>query len=293
MVVRLGVRPSSGGLLAGAGYRRILQGQVLTLHTISDAAVAVRAWVRVIYDDGSGQLLTVPETVRSGGRVAEVLASTDVVTQNGWVVNAEVEMLTTGIKRGQTYVRLAVEPFGCVLLQDYCFFGGNVSLGTYVQSGPGGGSGHLQTVEVKASSVPVASTTVALVSTNTIRKVHGFAWYYNASADAASRILTVVLNHPLGALPVGFSAGTPSVVWASAALTLTTGQEGTVFADLHRSGTNDAGTLAIADAAANPSPFPLWVAEGNNYFADFQVADLHANDRDTIYLLRETWVVDL
>lgn len=288
MVIRLGARPGHGSDLAGAGYRRILQGQTLQLHTISGAAVALRAWVRVIYDDGSGQLLTVPETVRSASRVAEVLASTDVITQNGWVVNAEVEMLTSDIKRGQTYVRLAVEPFGCVLLQDYCFSGiGNVSLGTYTQAGPGGGSGSLEIVTVKADSVPVTTTHV-LAASNTIRKIYTIVWYYNASADVDSRVLSLQLQRMLGSVPTGFTEANNSETWRGSGLTLTASEEGTLFADEKRFGANDNGSLTYD---SNPSPFPLLVQEDSLIQIVASTVDLNANDRDAIYLLREEWVL--
>jgi len=290
MVVRLGVRPASGGILAGAGYRRILQGQALVLHTISDAAVTLRAFARVIYDDGTGQLLTIPETARSASRVAEVLVSADVVVQNGWVVNAEVEMLTSDIKRGQAYVRLAVEPFSCVLLQDYCFSGfGNVSLGTFVQPGPGGGDGNLEIVTVRADVVP-ANINVSLAASNTIRKVYGFVWYYNASADAATRVLNSQVQNPLGAVPTGFAVITTDL-WLGTVVTLTASQEGYVFGDTKRAGSNDNGTLVIDDAASAPSPFPLLVDEDDPVLFNFTPTDFHANDRDSIYYLREGWVV--
>jgi len=289
VVVRLGTRPGHGTDLAGAGYRRILQGQSLHLHTVSNAVVTLRAWVRVVYDDGTGQLLTVPETPRSASRLSEDLASTDVIVQNGWVVNAEVEMSTADIKRGQTYVRLTVEPFGAALLSDYCFSEfGHVSLGTFVQTGPGGGSGHLQVVTVKANGPPAAETTRLLALSNTIRKVYSFVWYYIASADVDSRILTVRLRDVLGALPTGLGVIN---VWFPPTLTLTASELGAIFGDPKRTGSNDNLTVVIDDAASAPSPFPLLIEEGDPGFLIFLITDSNVNDFDTIYLLQEEWVV--
>jgi len=291
MVIALGVRPPAEGL-AGAGYRRILQGQTLHLHTISNAAVALRAWIRVIYDDGTGQLLTVPETARSASRVAEDLASTDVVTQNGWVVNAEVEMVTEDIKRGQTYVRLAVEPFGAALLADYCFSEfGHVSLGTFVPPGPAGGAGHFNTVVVKVSSAPV-STAYVLPLSNMFRKILGFAWWYLTSSDVATRTLIVRLQRWIGTAPAGMGTF-DDVIWQSSSMVLTADEDGTSFADEKRSGVNDNATLAIDDAASAPTPFPLWVTEdmASDMQFWFEESSGHANDLDTIYVLSEEWVV--
>lgn len=289
MIIRLGDRPGHGSDLAGAGYRRILQGQVLHLHTISDAVVAIRAWVRVIYDDGSGQLLTVPETPRSGSRVAEDLASADVVIQNGWVVNAEVEMLTADIKRGQTYVRMTVEPFGAALLSDYCFSEfGHVSLGTFIQPGPGGGAGNLRWVAIKANGVPATFDFTFAVS-NVIRSVRGFVWYYASSGDVASRLLDARLRQPGAGLPTGF--GNAIDVWAATTLTLTANQDGSVFADPKRSGTNDNTVVVIDDAASAPSPFPLLVAEDDEIFFRGALTAEEAADFDAVWGLFEDWVV--
>jgi len=289
-IVRLGVRPSSGGL-AGAGYRRILQGQTLHLHTISDAAVTFRAWARVIYDDGSGQILTVPETVRSASRVAQDIGSTDVVIQNGWVVNAEVEMLTADIQRGQAYVRLAVEPFGCVLLQDYCFSDfGNVSLGTYIQPGPRGGDGHLEIVTVKAEGAPAAVTIHALAISNSIRKIYNWQWYYECSADVASRVLVVEYRNMLGPATAGMSTG-PTGMWFSSTLTLTGNEDGGIWANHAGSGINDASVESLDSSATKPSPLPFLIRGGDPGTFTFIVTLGEVLDLDVIYMLQETWVI--
>jgi len=292
VVVRLGERPGHGGDLAGAGYRRILQGQTLTLHSTSDAVVVLRAWIRVIYDDGSGQLLTVPETPRSGSKVAEALASADVISKNGWVVNAEVEMVTSDIDRGQTYVRLAVEPFGCVLLQDYCFSGfGNVSLGTFVQAGPGGGAGDLRFVTIKADGVPAQTQYALFGLSNETRVVHGLRWLYAASSAVATRLLDIELRAATAILPTGFDPASPAVLWAASRLTLTANEDGIVFADAKQSGINDDGTVAVDDAATAPTVFPLTVTEDDAMLILFTPAAFETDDFDTIFALVESWVL--
>lgn len=168
--------PSSA--LAGAGYRRIYQGQTLTLHSITDAAVTLRAWARVIYDDGSGQLLTIGETPRTADST-EVLASTDVVVRDGWVVNAEVEMLTAGIARGQTFVRLTVEPFGAALLADYCYSDfGHVSLGTFSQYL----GGRVQTLKIAIISSTTRVTAITPATGKRVRVLYVFSMGASATS---------------------------------------------------------------------------------------------------------------
>lgn len=262
------------------------------LHAVNSASgVTVRAYARVIYDDGTDALLTIPEQTLNAEIIAQDFASADPATQNGWVVGAAVEMLPSGIQRGQTYVRLQFEPFGSVLLQDYCFSFNPVWLGTHVQPGPGGGSGHLELVTAKADGAPVAGSTRALALSDAIRKIYSFIWYYAASSDVASRTLDVRLKQVLGALPTGFVANPGSYVWISTTLTLTADQDGATFGDQKRSGTNDAGTLAIDDAASDPSPFPLLLEAGDNATLDWVVISSNANDFDAFYILQETWVV--
>jgi len=290
MVIHLGAPLDNN--LAGAGYRRILQGQTLTLHTISDAAVSIRAWARLIYDgSGQQQLLTIPETSRSASRVAEALISADVVISDGWVVNAEVEMLTDGIKRGQTYVRLAVEPFGASLLEDYCFSGPHVALGTYVQPGPGGGGGNLNWLAIKANGVP-ATFTFTLSLSNQIRLLREVIWYYSSSGTAASRILALRLRDRGGALPTGYP---PSNVlgdfWEASVLTLTANEDGLVFADEQRSGINDNGTLVIDSTASAPTPFPILVSEDDLTDLVGTVTDEEADDFDVVWGLVEDWII--
>ena len=293
MVIRLGVGASDSNL-AGAGYRRILQGQTLTLHTISDTAVTVRAWARVLYDDGTGQLLTVPEVPRSGSRVAEALSSADVVIKDGWILNAETEMVTSGIKRGQTYVRLAVEPFGCMLLSDYCFSTfGQVSLGTFVPPGPGGSDGFLRTLTIKAEAVRLVETTSFLpVLSNMVRKIWGFSWYYTCSADVANRVIDVNILGYLGA-GVGVQLSNTKEPWRQPSITLTANQDGMLFADEKRSGTNQSGTIAIDSQATAPSPFPILVLEdmASDLELDFRAVDYEDLDVDAIYALVEDWVM--
>lgn len=290
MVISLGNRPHNS--LPIQQHFRILQGQQLHLRYQSDAVCTVRAWARVIYDDGEDSLLTIPETVLAGDRVEYDLRPSEVATKNGWVCDAVVEMLTTGIERGQTYVRLGLEPFGTLLANDYCYSGmGQVAAGTHSRPGPDGGVGHLELITVKSDGAPAASTTYALAISNTVRRIHEWVWYYNASADVATRVLNSTIANPLGALPTGFASVAKSEVWETANLSLTASEEGTLFVDPDRSGRNDDSTLTIDDGAANPSPFPLLVRADDPVDLIWRVTDGEVLDADVIYLFAETWVV--
>lgn len=289
MVIRLGQTAEPRPWFYGY---RIHQGQTLQLRYISDAVATLRAWARVIYDDGTEQLLTVPDEVISSDRVEADAPRGEVVTADGWVVGAEVEMPTASIQRGRTYVKLQLEPFGTVLCADYCYSEfGQVALGTHVQPGPGGGSGHLRWVTIKADSVP-ATFNYTLALSNTIRSLQSLVWYYVAGVGVATRTLKVRYPSRGGALPTGMSAlSDSSDVWVSSLLTLTASQHGTIFADPARSGINDNVTIAIDDTGSAPSPFPVLIPEDTGGTLRFVLTDVDAGDFDAVYGLFEDWVV--
>jgi len=130
---------------------------------------------------------------------------------------------------------------------------------------------------------------LALAGNNRIRKVHGFAWYYECSSDVASRVLDVELRNPIGAVPAGFTGA--AAVWQGPQLTLTADQEGVAFAGQSRGGINDNGSLTISDRASAFPPFPYWAHENDSVDLAFLVASGHANDLDVIYVLVESWQV--
>ena len=293
MVVRLG--QTSDVVVVNSQRYRILQGQSLQLQHISQRnVITIRGWARVRYDNGEDSLLTIPEFRTSNDPVAVTLARpSDVARMDGWVVDALVDLpLDDDVRRGQIYVKLYVDPFGPVLCSDYCYSTfGQVTLGTYIQSGPGGGSGDLQIITVKADGAPVASTTRTLAGVNAIRKVYGFVWYYNASVDVASRILSSLWRTPIGAVPTGFGASSANIVWQPASLTLTADEEGNVFADEKLSMINKDGTLTIENVTTAPTPFPILVAEDDTGVLNFIVTAGEVLDADVIYLVQEEWMV--
>jgi len=290
MVVRLGHTETQ---VVNSQRYRILQGQALHLRYATDnSTVAVRAWARVRYDNGEDDVLFIADQTLTGDPpTVRVLRPSDVARMDGWVTDALVEMLTADIKRGQVYVKLFMDPFGPVLCSDYCYSDfGQVALGTYIQSGPGGGIGYLRVATLKAEALP-ASFTVTLAVSNIIRLVHSLVWYYHCDSGVASRVLQCRLRQPLGAVPTGYDATDATLTWEAADLTLTADQDGSVFADQERTGINDNGTIAIDNQASAPTPFPLLVSEDNVTSLRFNVASEESGDLDVVYALYEDWVL--
>jgi len=297
-VVRLGIGSGSNqqDLISwGPQKYRIKQGQALSLQFISSTIATVRAWARVRYDNGEDSLLFIPDFVATADPIEPTLAEPgDAARLDGWVVDALVELPNDlDVERGQVYVKLFMYPFGPTLCSDYCYSSfGQVALGTYKVAGPAGGAGFLEVVTLSPEGVPVAEFTHVFASlvAGVVRKIHGFVWYYIASADVASRELSSELKNPLGAFATGMDRLT---VFDIPKVTLTASQQGTVFADEKRSGSIDHTVLTIESAAANPSPFPFFALFGDPYNLVLTAASLHANDLDVMYLKRESWVVGL
>jgi len=133
--------------------------------------------------------------------------------------------------------------------------------------------------------------THVFAASNTIRKIYGYVWYYNSSADVATRSLSTQIRNTLGALPTGFDTPADTDIWRGASLTLTANEEGTIFADGPRSGANDSGTLVIDDAATTPCPFPFFVNEDDLAELVLDASLGEVLDRESVYILRETWVI--
>jgi len=287
MVVRLG---QASNVEVVQRYR-IRQGMALQLQYVSSETVIVRAWARIRYDNGEDDILFVPDQSLGNDRAITLARPSDVARFDGWVTDALVELpLDATIKRGQVYVRLFMDPFGPLLCKDYVYSNfGQVALGTYIQDGPGGGGGNLEIVTISPEGAPVASTKHTFAATNEIREIRGYAWYYVASADVASRVIEAKFVNPLGAVPTGFADPAAEVINESGAITVTASDEALISADTRRSRTNDDGVIANEKTTM----LPLIVTEGDPLLIDFQVTDGHANDLDVIYLLRESWVIEL
>jgi hypothetical protein len=153
---------------------------------------------------------------------------------------------------------------------------------------------HVETIVTDAHGDD--STTFTPAQQNTRRILYGFAWYYNASADAATRILHWSLRRPWGALPTGFAAAGASDVIAFDGPSLTASQEGTEFAYAGPGGPsshwgNANGSLTPVNVATNPVGFPLEVQKDDPLTLILAPTNGHDNDRYSVYALEEDWVV--
>jgi len=288
-VVRLGL---SNVEVVNSQRYRIRQGMTLQLSAVSSELATVRAWARIRYDNGEDDTLFIPDQTLSNDRSVALSRPSDVARFDGWVTDALVELplAADSVKRGQVYVRLFMDPSGPQLCKDYVYSNfGQVALGTYIQDGPGGGAGNLEVVTAKADGAPAASTSVSLAVSNEIRRIDAYIWYYHCSADVASRVIEgPSVENPWGALPTGFGAGV--YTWRPANITLTANQDGIQWADEKNGGNNDAGAMTVATIA---TPFPMWVTEGNPVTIEFLTNTGQPADRDVIYLVRESWVMEL
>jgi len=291
-VVRLGLTSNQG--FVPQRYR-ILQGQAIHVQYASNTGAQVRAWARVYYDNGVDSTLYVPDQTLTGGRTTAVLTPSEVAVADGWIVDAVVECISANVQRGEAYVKLiAALPtliFGTVLCCDYVYSTfGTVSLGTYIQPGPGGGGGFLHWAAIKSEGAPAAFLFTFAVS-NLIRLVQEVVWYYVSSSTVASRTLQLRLRSPGGGVPTGFQADEIREVWTGSDITLTADQDGIVFMDTRRTGSTDNGAVSIQDGATNPTPLPKLIAEEDTLILSGNLANPEATDVDVCWGLFEDWVI--
>ena len=199
--------------------------------------------------------------------------------------------------RGQLYMTVAFgldEASAQIVARGYVWAGHNLHLGEDVDPGPGGGEGALYLIAVLDDAAPAATTTFTCAATNAFRKILGYAWYYNASSDAATRVLAANVVGLLGAVPTGFTS--VAYFWSPTQLTLTASEEGIMWAYAADArdgiaGLNDNGTLTYSSTATAPIPFPLLIAGGDPATMVFTVSSGNANDRNSLYIIFEEWVL--
>lgn len=276
---------------------RIYSGQIIVIQTASSTTDPIEVRGRVEYDSGGNAPFAVPITPVAD-RVPQVAVTIFRPTGIGTITQLNV-FSRTARKRGQTLAIVAVQDVSGDAGQDVLCMGYvrdffNLTLGVYENPGPGGGEGFLSWLAVAADVAPVDIAT-SLAATNALRKIHGFVWSYNASADAATRTATAKLEQRGPALPTGFATLTSASVWNSGTLTLTLSEEGVIYA-MGSGGdglavVDDNGTLAIDSTATAPQPFPIWVTEDDITRIEFDVGAPHANDRHNLYILVEEWLV--
>jgi hypothetical protein len=276
---------------------------------VASIATAFAAQARVVYDDGSPGVLTVPpQAVVASDRTGQVSTPSDLATQNGWIVGfalAAGVVVPGGIAtgRGQFFAVAVVgkrELGGMSISRRYAYDGWPLGLGDDVEPGPGGGNGFLSWREVFHDRAGDAATLdSSLAVTNAFRRIHGVAHYYHASSDVATRtfigprLLNVGPTKPTGWTTGGLTGW--QFAWGGD-VTLTVDEEG-FFLTYSRGKDGmavrgDNGTLTVESTATNPTPFPLEVTEDDLAVIRFTaVTTGHANDRQSAYILTEEWLV--
>lgn len=271
---------------------RILQGDVIALVFQSSIVAEIEGDFRVVYDDGSDDIFHVPRATTGAVRLEEFSRPSRTAVKNGYVVSGVITAAQS-LKRGQTYVLGLIRtggpegPVREILMADYVYATHPIPLDVVVGQGPEGGGGNF-VIEAIADDVTPVDIAPAMAATNALRRVYGFAWYYNCAAEVANRTLITSVNNPLGAVPTGFTQ-TP-LVWTSATITLTTGEEGWMYGKKNFVSYNDNGTLTYASTNTAANPFPLWVHEDDPIDFLFDVDAAHADDRHSIYIYYEEWL---
>src|SRR3990167_3069176 len=120
-----------------------------------------------------------------------VPVTTDIATDvEGDVVACTVEALTAGTKRGQVYaiVQVAVYSVTTALCAGYVYDGFLLTLGKFVEPGPGGGEGNFLLNPVLATTATGADFILDVgPASNAIWKIHEMKIRYTASATVGTR----------------------------------------------------------------------------------------------------------
>lgn len=165
-----------------------------------------------------------------------------------------------------------------------------ILLGEFQAEGTGSGGLHSEDIVANdtAGNAPVIQAMGVL---GAIRITYGFAIYYHASGDVASRVITPALAQPYTTvLPTGFSIA--ANVWSAAALTLSQNEEGIYWAQSIQSTFNDNGSITEANPTTDPAPFPYRGSE-EDVAAILTLTATDGNANDTLHAVVqfEEWVV--
>ncbi len=279
---------------------RIRQGQSIHLQVFSSVVMTIKGNFPIRYDDGTDDEILVNEFGTAGTYTGEIVPIRHAARQDGYITGGGVSVVAISAvqpARGQVYVRAFISPGPTtdlslqLLLEGYLYEGFGVPAGMSVEPGPAGGAGFL-TIEALANDIAPVDITNTPAQTNAFRVLHGFVVYYNCAAEVANRTVNVSVRAPFGSLPTGMPIGNTVDVWRAPTLgNLTTGQEGTLYARDKLVMDNLATTISVQNNAAAPSPFPLDVDEDDPLTLFFDVGAAHADDRWSIYLLYEEWLV--
>lgn len=260
--------------------------------TLATVAVALRCVITLLYRDGRFGSVGLDVTTNADG-ATEVTDTSSSVARPGKVVGVFVFKPgdPTVVRRGRVYVTVdmgRVEARTQNLATGYYYDTNRIALGRY--EGTLEGKGYLHWVQEADDAAGTATTTVNLAQTNTHRMVRAVILKYHSSNDVATRAITITLRDLATAVgPTNWSIA--SDTWISPTLTLTADEEGLIHIGEHGFvSTNDAGTLAYADNASNPNPFPLELEDGET--ADLIIVSASANAADDydVWVQYEDWI---
>jgi len=287
---------------------RFYQGDGLVLISYSSSATAIYLRWRAEYDSAPGKAVHgfVNHTPNSDRTLASSSAP-GIFSEPGKLTQLVVAPVsgTSGLKRGQCFAEVYITDGQGAIRQrvgaNYIADGnGGISLGRFVDPGPGGGEGFLSWVEVFHNRAGnEAQVEFALGATNAIRRIHGMTWFYHYSGDVASRTLQQpFIANPSRVKPTGFTTtgANAQVPIFTNNLTLTANEEGMYYA-LTGSGDGlmvevDNGTATVLSSATKPSPFPYTCSEDELGVIRFRTITLgEAADTHSAYVLVEEWLV--
>lgn len=296
---------------------RVAMGDVATViyNARSDGAtfafpsgVALIASVDIAYDDGTLDRFEVridswtanmTTVTRFEGTNNAALGSSRPVTRAGTVIGGFVSGVLTDVVRTQLYVRFGFTrkldgPF-FPIARDYAYDSHPFLVGEFVESTEGKGHFRWKAAFAADRAGNAAAVDVSLAAVNTLRKVHGLVWYYNASADVATRTFDTPRISGLGGTkPTGFTlTGDNAVIGLySGNIALTASEEGMYYASPVTLRRNDNGTLTTENITTSPSPFPFDVTESDtdSIIRFPAITTGNANDVHSAYILIEEWV---
>lgn len=264
-------------------------------YNCSSAPTALNIVAHTKNDDGSRSQVSMQITGATADRVAYNVTG-GYFPKNGVIVAMTAYGDFSTIKRGQFYAQIRLDPITnepMLLAKGYIYNQNGLSLGEFVEPGPGGGEGYFA-IETLAGDIAPVDITKVLAATNAFRRISGFSLYYNASGDAGDRTIWAVLKKRLGAVPTGMVTSGSDYQWQSATVTLSASQEGGIHCVAEDAPAfvsfNDNATMTYANNGSAPAPFPLFATEGDTAELFIDVTNANANDRWTVYLFYEEWL---
>lgn len=275
----------------------VARGDLFLVQYVASVAASWSATLKVRNAKGQIRKYRFAESASVSDRTLQTL--TQRINDDGEIVGFSAATAST-VKRGQFFMNVPIlgfpeEDVEITVAKGYLYGLHSLSLGQYVEPGPGGGEGYLFFETIGSDIAGNVGTTYTPAVTNTRRIMYGMVWYYNASGDAANRTQSILMRRPWGATPTGFATAAAADVWSRAGNTMTANQEGTLFVyDPMRGAAivsnNVAGTVSYPNITTEPNPFPILLREDDPLTFVLSVTSGQAADRYSVYALIEEWL---